>query len=322
MSVYETFHSPLARAMADFVSFKRMQGYDYTDQARNLSYFDRFLVEDTQQSSDRLLTLETMERYVATTAHLTDDSRMTRLAAPRQFSRYLQARNPASAIFPERILPRHRRTIRFFPITPEQVVDLMAATDICLRSGGIRVHSIGVLIGLLYSTGLRIGEALSLTVADIDVDRSTLHVVRGKFGKERLVPMSRSTLTELTGYLTAREPHMGNSRSSPLFIGSYDTALTYGQAHYWFGRLCRHCAIQGDPPPRLHDLRHNYACQVLAHWRRADMDINALLPVLTTAMGHVRIFDTQIYLHIDAVALQNAATAFKSYITTQQGFEQ
>ena len=257
---------------------------------------------------------------VATTAHLADDSRTTRLAAPRQFSRYLQARNPASAILPERIVPRHRRTIRFCPITPEQVADLMAATDTCFRSGGIRVRSIGVLIGLLYSTGLRIGEALSLTVADIDADRSTLHVARGKFGKERLVPMSRSTLTELRRYLTAREAHTGNSRSSPLFIGSYDTALTYGQAHDWFRRLCRHCDIQGDRLPRLHDLRHNYACQVLAGWRRAGMDINALLPVLTTAMGHVRIFDTQIYLHLDAVALQNAATAFTSYITAHRVF--
>jgi len=310
------FHSTLACRMYEFVNFKRMQGYDYTDQARTLGYFDRFLFAEPRPDQGPGLTLRTLQRYVATTEHLEAFSRSTRIASVREFSRYLHAREPHSVVLPKNILPRHRRTVRFFPITPRQVADLMGAAATALPTDGIRPQSVSVLIGLLYSTGLRIAEALNLTLGDIDREHSTLHVVNGKFGKERLVPMDPSTLTALNGYLAVRGPQGSNSCSSTLFIGSYDTALTYGQAYRAFARLCRHCGIQGDPLPRLHDLRHNYACRRLALWREAGLDINAMLPVLATAMGHVNIFATQLYLHIDAIALLEASEKFHTHFKT------
>ena len=313
-----TFHSILAEQMDRFVVLKRMQGYDYTDQTRTLGYFDDFLIAEEPQPQEGRLTLDMLDRYVATTAHLAPYSRQTRLSSLRQFSHYLHARNPNSIALPKDILPRRWRTIRFCRIKPEQVADLMTATATVLPAGGIRARSVGVLIGLLYSTGLRIGEALSLTLADIDPDASTLHVAKGKFGKQRLVSLSPSTLAALTHYLSIRERYASTSKGAPLFIGNYDTVLTYGQAYRAFVRLCRHCGVQGDPPPRPHDLRHNFACEVLARWRQAGMDIHAFLPVLTTAMGHVKISGTQVYLHVDAVGLQNAAAAFEAYITTHQ----
>ena len=310
------FNSAFAGPMNQFVSFKRMQGYDYTDQARKLSYFDRFLVAEAGTPQGPDLTLNTLRRYVDTTQHLEAFSRSTRLAAVREFSRYLHARRPDSAVLPKDILPRHKRTVRFFPMTARQVADLMAAVPAILPPDDILTWSLSVLIGLLYSTGLRIGEALNLTLGDIDRQQSTLHVIRGKFGKERLVPVSVSTLNAVTGYLTVRKPHAGNSLSSPLFIAAYDTALNHDQAYYYFRRLCRHCGIWGDPPPRPHDLRHNYACARLALWREQGMDLNAMLPVLATAMGHVNIFTTQRYLHVDAVGMLDALDKFDTYITT------
>lgn len=310
------FHSALAPRMHEFVSFKRMQGYDYADQARTLGYFDLFLVAEYGSGQGPDLTPDTLQRYVATTKDLEPFSRSTRIASVREFSRYLHARQPNSVVLPKNILPRYQRTVRFFPITPRQVADLMAAATTVLPIDSILIQSISVLVGLLYSTGLRIAEALDLTIGDIDQERSTLHVVKGKFGKERLVPVSPSTLTALIGYLAVREPHASNSHSSPLFIAAYDTALTYPQAYYYFQRLCRHCGIQGDPPLRPHDLRHNYACRRLALWREAGLDINAMLPVLATAMGHVNIFATQRYLHIDAVALLDASEKFNTRFTT------
>ena len=89
---------------------------------------------------------------------------------------------------------------------------------------------------------------------------------------------------------------------------------------FWRGisrDLCLRCGTA--PPPRLHDLRHNYACRRLALWRQAGMDINALLPILATATGHVNFFATQRYLHLDAVALRDAAVLFSSHARNHQG---
>ena len=313
MNTAVSFRSPLAEAMGQFVAFKRMQGYDYTDQARTLSYFDRFLVAEEGGGLDGLLRSDTLKRYVAATAHLASCTRETRLASLREFSRWLQATCPGSAVLPKGILPRHPRSVRFFPITPGQVAELMAAAPAALPTDRLRVRSTTTIVGLLYCVGLRCSEAMNLTPNDIAADGSTLHVLKGEFGKERLAPLSPSAYAALTDYLAVRRRYATRSDSAPLFIDASGAALTRDQVYGDFRRLCRHCGLWGTPPPRLHDLRHNYACHRLALWRDAGVDVNAMLPILATAMGHVNILATQRYLHLDAVGLRNAAARFNTY---------
>jgi len=316
MKTMISFHSVLSEQMQQFIAFKRMQGYDYTNQARTLSYFDRFLFEDFDGVQAPCLSLDALQDYVTTTAHLEGFSRRTRLSSLREFSRYLHARYPNSALLPRDIVPRCPSTVRFYRIEPEQVADVMASTTTALPPNSIQPHALRMLIGLLYCTGLRIREALNLTLRDIDTTRLMLHVVKGKFSKQRLVPMSPSTFTALNDYLAVRRPYASTGSSSPLFIGAYDKALSYCQAYDGFQRLCRHCGLGGKPLPRLHDLRHNYACRRLALWRQEGKDINAMLPVLATAMGHVNIFHTQIYLHIELGDLHHAATLLNTRLKT------
>jgi len=311
-----SFHSVLAEQMQQFVSFKRMQGYDYTSQARTLSYFDSFLLNESDDDQDPCLSLNVLQRYVATTAHLKGFSRRARLSSLREFSRYLHARDSQSALLPRDIVPRRKSTVRFYRIEPEQVADLMAATATALPPNRVQPRALHMLIGLLYCTGLRIREALNLTLGDIDVKRSALYVAKGKFGKPRLVPVNSSTLAALDRYRSFRRRHAGTGSSSPLFIGAYNKALSYCQAYDGFQRLCRHCGLEGKPLPRLHDLRHNYACRRLALWREEGKDVNAMLPVLATAMGHVNIFHTQIYLHIEPSELHDAAARLRIHINT------
>jgi integrase len=94
---------------------------------------------------------------------------------------------------------------------------------------------------------------------------------------------------------------------------AWNRRLTRWVAERHFRRLCIHVGLTAKPPPRLHDLRHNYACRRIALWRQAQEDVDALLPVLANAMGHVDFFSTQVYLHIDAAGLQQASTKFHTY---------
>ena len=316
MSKMICFQSFLAEQMQQFVAFKRMQGYDYINQARTLSYFDSFLSRECGGVQASCLGLDVLQDYVATTAHLEGFSRRTRLSSLREFSRYLHARDSQSALLPRDIVPRRKPTVRFYRIEPEQVADLMAATATALPPNRIQPRALHMLIGLLYCTGLRIRVALNLTLGNIDAERSVLYVAKGKFGKPRLVPASSSTLAALDRYRSFRRRHAGTGSSSPLFIGAYNKALSYCQAYDGFHRLCRHCGLGGKPLPRLHDLRHNYACRRLALWREEGKDVNAMLPVLATAMGHVNIFHTQIYLHIEPSELHDAAARLRTRLNT------
>ena len=67
---------------------------------------------------------------------------------------------------------------------------------------------------------------------------------------------------------------------------------------------------KGSPGPRIHDLRHAFACQRLLEWYRQGRDVNALLPALATYMGHTCISYTQTYLHATPELMQVATERF------------
>lgn len=311
-----TLVSPLAGRLFQFVAFKRIQGYAYADGMDRLKRLDAFLVRT--RCADGVLRPEQFDDYRADIRPLDTATQAKHLSTVRQFSLYLHALEAESAVLPARLLPRRPRAIRFYPLSPAQVSTLMAATSILKHGKGIRTHCLRFLFGLLYSTGLRIGEALALNLGDVDTQQLTLVVRRGKFRKERLVPMSESTREAMNQWLARRRAYAGSEADSPLLVVDWNRRPNRDQVADAFARLCAHCGIGGEPPPRLHDLRHNYACQCLALWRQAGEDVDALLPALANAMGHVNFRATQLYLHLDAAALQQAADRFRAHVYPAQ----
>ena len=304
--------SSLAERIVQFIAFKRMQGYDYHSGADELRRFDRFLARNGY--TRRVLQPDVLERYADEIAELSHSTRSGRLSTVRQFSLHLHAFAPESALLPERLLPRGPRSTRFYPLTSSQVGELMAATAILKSGRGIRAQCIRFLIGLLYSTGLRISEALGLCLGDVRNVSSTLFVRRGKFRKERLVPLSASAREAVDQWLSLRAQHAQNEPGRPLFVTGWNKRLSRDRAHRLFRQLSAHCGFDAQPPLRLHDLRHNYACACIARWRRDHGDVNALLPVLANAMGHASFHDTEIYIHLEAAALQQASEKFRKHV--------
>lgn len=248
----------------------------------------------------------------------TPNTRQNRLSTVREFCRYMRAFDPQAFVPLPASLPRHPYRMRFYPIAPDQIPQLMATAGRLRPTHGLRPHAIRFLIGLLYATGLRIGEALNLDLRDVDEDRGSLFLRQGKFGKDRLVVLSPSTLRAVQVWLRHRSLYAGTGANAPLFVGAYNQRLTYSQAAKAFACLCRQCGLRGTPRPRHHDLRHNYASQCLALWRQAGKDLGALLPVLTNAMGHVNVFATQVYLHVNAETLVHAAAKFNAHVNANK----
>lgn len=307
-----TFASRLAERMIQFIAFKRMQGYDYTASAACLKRFDTFL--SNRQDASQALCAQDLDGYRAEIKGLKRSSQSGHLSVVRQFSLYLHAVVPESVAVPKHLIPRQPRSIRFSPLRPDQVGDVMAATATGRTARGIRAECIRFFIGLLYCTGLRVSEALALNLADVDLDQATLFVRRGKFRKERLVPMSPSVVAAMRQWLRQRAIYAGNGHSAPLLVAAGNKRLDRYQAYHAFRRGCVRCGLNVDPPPRLHDLRHNYACRCIALWREAGENVDALLPVLANAMGHVDFHATEVYIHIDAEALRQACAKFHRHI--------
>ena len=148
------------------------------------------------------------------------------------------------------------------------------------------------LMELLYGSGLRISEALSLDDQDYRNGHKTIKVM-GKGEKERMVPMSNSCITVLEKWLTLRNSLVNETRERALFVGKMGKRLNRRQANRIVLQRCQEAGINVHISP--HDLRHSFATHLL----EGGADLRSVQELL----GHSRIATTQRYTHLDMDAL-------------------
>jgi integrase/recombinase XerD len=174
------------------------------------------------------------------------------------------------------------------------------------------------LILLLYGTGIRIGEALRLTLQDVDFNEQVITIHCTKFFKTRLVPIGPKLSSELAAHVERRGMlPMPKGKASPLFASRGIRGWTYPSVITMFQHVRQAAGIErpiGEPgPPRLHDLRHTAAVQRVVAWYRSGQDVQRLLPQLATYLGHVDIQSTQRYLQMTPELLEAASQRFAQY---------
>jgi integrase len=171
------------------------------------------------------------------------------------------------------------------------------------------------LIALLAATGLRISEALKLTVAD--VTRDGLLIRETKFRKTRLVPLHDTAATGLQCYLTRRRPR---SDDDPVFIDKSGGAMRYIAVKETFDRLVIKAGIAeaAKRRPRLHDLRHTFAVRALQGSPAGRSRSGAHMVALSTYMGHVNIYATYWYLEATADLMRDVAMAGEEFLFSRR----
>jgi site-specific recombinase XerD len=300
----------LAGPLQRFVELRRLAGTDYHSQAQLLGYFDRFL--DEQGVTEPRITRELTDAYQQSLGHLRPRTRDNRCSVVRQFCEYLSRTDPACYV-PERqrgtrspdARPRH-----IYSVT--EVQSLLAAAAQLPPANSLRPHTYRTLLGLLYSTGLRIGEAFALNVEDFHDDESCLYIAQGKFRKARWVPLSDSACQALRQYVQRRQRIGPATPDSPLLVNLRSRRLRHPTVYHTFRHLLAECGIPHarDTGPRIHDFRHAFAVHRLLAWYRDGQDVNARLPWLATYLGHVDIQSTQVYLHATAELLAEVDRRF------------
>ncbi|GAB3197522.1 site-specific integrase [Nocardioides hungaricus] len=179
-------------------------------------------------------------------------------------------------------------------LTPEEVVALLDAPDPTTWTG----RRDRTLLALTVQTGLRIGEACSLTIDDIHLGTGAHVTCTGKGRRQRITPLTRTTASAMTAYLTERSERPGTA----LFCGPRGLPLSRDALEH---RLAKHVATAASTCPGLtrkhvtmHTLRHTAAMNLLA----AGVDI----AVIALWLGHADTHSTDAYLHAD-MAIKQAA---------------
>ena len=174
------------------------------------------------------------------------------------------------------------------------------------------------LLLMLYGAGLRISEAIGLTVADINIAERMLSVRNTKFYKTRLVPIGLQLTSALMAYYEKRSTlPLLKGRDSAFLCTRTGYCLAYPEVITHFQRIRSAAGIVCPPgelrPPRLHDLRHTAAVHRVLAWYRSGKDVQHLLPHLATYLGHADIASTQRYLQMTPELLQEASCRFATY---------
>jgi site-specific recombinase XerD len=196
-----------------------------------------------------------------------------RLAAVRACLRftYGPARVPDAALAPRRA--------RRLPDAPK-AADVEALLELADGSEPLDLRN-RALLELLYSGGLRSAEAVGLDLADVDFEREAVHV-RGKGGKERVVPLGEEAAHYLARYLRDGRPILASGAEDALFLSARGRRLDTSTVR----RLLRH----------PHRLRHAFATHLL--------EGGADLRVIQELLGHSSLSTTQVYSHVDARRLR------------------
>jgi len=310
-------HSPLAGQIQHFINLRRLSGTDYKSQAQLLGYFERFLLE--QELREPRITQQTAERYLKSLSHLSPRSRLNRFCVVRQLCQYLARSDPLSYVpEPLRVVPS-RGAHQPYIYSSSELKALLKAASQLPPAHSLRPHTYRTLLGLLYSTGIRIGEALALNLEHFHSAQQRLYIAEGKFRKARWVPLSPSTCQALDGYVRTRFEIRPRAPDSPLLINQRSRRLHQATVNQSFRHLLTQCGIRHrtHTGPRLHDLRHTFAVHRLLAWYRDGQDVNARLPWLATYMGHVDIDSTHVYLQPTAELVEQVNRRFYNHYLYQ-----
>ena len=159
-----------------------------------------------------------------------------------------------------------------------------------------------VLFRVLYGTGLRVSEALNLSLADLDTRGGTLRIRDSKNGESRTVPITARLAATLDIYTQAAHPA---PQSSDYVFYSRAEGRPINQATVYM-RFRGYLADAGIPHftggPHPHSLRHGFAVANLRRWAAQGADLAVMLPYLACYMGHADLRGTQYYLRLTADA--------------------
>ncbi len=198
----------------------------------------------------------------------------------RCFAKYLAIFDEHTEIPPAKILGKAHRRIRPHIYSESDISALFDTAKILMPTHGIRPHTFRVLIGLLYSTGLRISEALRLKQKDVDLQNGVLTIVETKFFKSRLVPVHASTMRHLQDYSSFRDRYLISPQSNSFFLSEKGEALNYPMASNTFYSMRKKARLKSNGErkhPRLYDFRHTFVCCRLIQWYRDGLDLDYMI---------------------------------------------
>lgn len=308
--------SVLGAAMREHITRMQSLGYRYEVRMRDLRRFDRFLQRHPDLAAASLPELLEAWRHESRGVR----HRLRVQQCGRTLSKALHRKDTTVPILPieaglhRRVVQQERRPHLFTEAEVQRLLD--AARTFPSHNAPLRPLALHAMITLAYCAGLRLGEIVSLTLGDLDLEDGLLEIRDTKFFKSRRLPLASSAINVLSAYLDARAAAGApTAPDAPLWWTPLRRCgYSYGMTEKLLIRVIRRAGLkpaQGQRGPRVHDLRHTFVAHRMMQWYRDGVDPQTQLPHLSTYLGHKDICSTLVYLNITPELLQQASERYR-----------
>jgi integrase len=293
----------MSEAVDRHIELYRSMGFKYKVQAYMLHSFAEF----AQGRSEEFIQTDSVLEWAASATSVRQ--RHDRLLTVRRLACALNAEDNRHQVPPTDVFGRVRRSRRTCHIfTQDEIGHLLQAASQLPPPGSIRPITYAALLSLIACTGLRVSEALNLTISDLTEDGLLIRAT--KFQKSRLVPLHESARRGLQQYVAARNRIA--TTTSTVFISEQGAGLPYSTVNATYLHLARSAGLRGGPGLggcRIQDLRHTFAVRSLEQCAGDRKAVARHMVALSTYLGHAHISDTYWYLQATPKLLGDVAIA-------------
>jgi integrase/recombinase XerD len=240
-----------------------------------------------------------------------------RLSAARGFLTHLRASIPDTEVPSVGLLKKSPRRVPYL-FSNQQIASLLRKALELGPEGSLRPHTYATILGLMASTGIRVGEAIYLHTEDVHLDSHSprLEIRESKFRKSRLVPLHPTTAEKLRDYARLRTELVGAPLPKAFFVSERQEHLCYETLRSWFRDTTLDLGMRSTPDrrtPTIHGLRHHFAVERLTLWCQQGASARDLAPQMSVYMGHVSPAESYWYLSSTPALLKTAADSFQCY---------
>lgn len=292
------WHSEISDMIIAYLKEKRMTGFKFNQQERYLKKFDNYYYRNGYSGSR--LTKPMLELFIYSSIER-PSSHYLKERLMHDFALFLIRHGCHEVYVPEiKSAPQKRSAHVPYIFAEEEMARIFNAIDSWDDSFYTNRNIIDpVFFRLLYGTGMRLSEALNLTVKDFNPSDSLLTVYHSKNNKDRLIPLSHSLTVRIIQMIV--KIHRYSDETTYLFPSINNKRIDNSTMYRRFRDYLQRAGISHtDACPRVHDLRHNYAVKCLKRWVLSGEELTNLLPYLAAYMGHSDFRGTQYYLRLTA----------------------
>jgi integrase len=275
--------SRLRQAATEYLAVRRALGFKLRGHDRLLGDF----LDHIELSGATTITVGAALAWATAPADVSPVRWAQRLSAVRGFTRHLQCLDPSIEVPPTDLLACRRERPTPFLYSENDTVRLVQAA--ATLKPALRGATHEAFFGLLAVTGMRVGEAIQLDRADVDLGARVVQIDQAKFRKHRRLPLHGSTVAALRDYIEVRDELCPNPKVPSFFVSTRGTRLLDVCVHGVFRKLVESLGLQpqsGAGCPQVHGLRHSFAVATVRDWHEQGADPAGKLSLLSAYLGH------------------------------------